>query len=247
MKTKYNKIYCYFIMPYRIVQRGNDYFVVGPKRQYKRKTLEKARAYKRLLESKEKAKPAVSQKVVQKQHVVVNVNAPPRRRRGAPARTTAIAPHHTSENVIRMVPQITPMQAVEQARRAIPIREPVKDTIGDTNIIGKDLEKAVADLENIAGLIRDETFKKERNYDDRLDPSVFEPRIERTSSEPAPREVVSGRTGKPRRLSIDSEFQGATIGQLLQGDYGITDSGRQRTEATKRQELAIQRWKEQNP
>jgi len=171
-------------MPYRIVQRGNDYFVVGPTRQYKRKTLEKARAYKRLLEAKEKAKPAVSQKVVQKQHVVVNVNAPPRRRRGAPARTSAIAPHHTSETVIRMVPQITPMQAVEQARRAIPIREPVKDTLGDTNVIGKDLEKAVADLENIASLIRDETFRREKNFDDRLEPNVFQPRIERTSSEP---------------------------------------------------------------
>ena len=227
-------------MPYRIVQRGNDFFVVGPKRQYKRKTLEKARAYKRLLESKEKAKPAVSQKVIQKQHVVVNVNAPPRRRRGAPARTTAIAPHHTSENVIRMVPQITPMQAIEQARRAIPIREPVKDTIGDTNVIGKDLEKAVADLENIAGLMRDETFRKERNYDDRLDPSLFEPRVETEL-------VGGGRRGVPRQLSIDSEFQGATIKQLLQGDYGITESGRERTEPTKRQQLAIQRWKAQNP
>ena len=215
-------------MPYRIVQRGNDYFVVGPKRQYKRKTLEKARAYKRLLEAKEKEKPAVSQKVVQKQHVIVNVNAPPRRRRGPPARTTAIAPHHTSENIIRMVPQITPMQAVEQARRAIPIREPVKDTLGNTNIIGKDLAKAVADLENIASLMRDETFRKEKNFDDRLDPSVFEPRIDSAKTSP---DIVEALRDFSIEKPVKDQYSELTVKELksLLKERGLPVSGNKQT------------------
>jgi hypothetical protein len=96
-------------MPYKIVKRGKEYILKSPTREYKHKSLAKARAQKRLLEEKE-AK--VVQKVSQKTNVVVTVNQPAPRRRGAPASRGVARPNKAPEPRVMMYPaqQPTPEQ-----------------------------------------------------------------------------------------------------------------------------------------
>jgi hypothetical protein len=92
-------------MPYQILKKGKEYILKSPTRQYKHKTLAKAKAQKRLLEEKE-AK--VVQKVSQKQSVTVIVNAPKRRSGQARKRTI---PQQDSIIQMRPVVPTNPMEA----------------------------------------------------------------------------------------------------------------------------------------
>ena len=79
-------------MPYKILKRGSEYVLKSASgREYKHKTLAKARAQKRLLEQKE-AGVVQKQTVKQTQRVVVNINQPRQRKRGAPARSGVARP-----------------------------------------------------------------------------------------------------------------------------------------------------------
>jgi len=221
-------------MPFKILKRGKEYILKSPTREYKHKTLAKARAQKRLLEEKDLKQ---KQKQSQKQVVTVIVNAPSKRRVGSTRRTAAPKPQ-IQEQVIRMIPSITPFGVQEQLAQA----RPLQTGLLEDDRIGR-LEKSIQEL-------RDPFLQKQETHLDRvpaipkldsdfipLYPSIFEPQVP----------TGGGRAGITRQLSIDSIFNGATIGQLIEGDYGETPSGRTRTEPTTRQQDAIQRWKAQNP
>jgi len=229
-------------MPYKILKRGKEYILKSPTREYKHKSLAKARAQKRLLEEKE-LKQKQTQK--QKQVVIVNVNAPSKRRVGTTRQVTGQKPQ-IQEQVIRMIPSITPFGVQEQMAQARPLQK--INLLSDDDRIGR-LEKSIEELrepflQNQEQFLTREKIRKDAEFDFEkelasinLDPIVFQPRVPTTGG---------GRSGITRQLTIDSEFNNATIGQLLQGDYGETSRG-PRTEPTKRQQDALRRWKEQNP
>jgi len=225
-------------MPYKIVKRGKEYILKSPTKEFKHKTLAKAKSQKKLLEEKD-AKVIQTQKVSQKVTVIVNQ---PRRRRAGQAKKQTIP---QQQPVIQMRPSFNPMELYYSQARPQP-RQTLTADEGRLKLIEEDIKKLREPfieqmkqnhLERLSALSR---------RDSELLPKVEEEEEEEEEEEPQ-REIVGVRRGIPRRLSIDSEFQGATIGQLLQGDYGITDSGRLRTEPTKRQLSAIERWKRQNP
>ena len=235
-------------MPFKILKRGKEYILKSPTREYKHKTLAKARAQKRLLEDKDVKQ---KQKQSQKQVVTVIVNAPSKRRVGSTRRTAAPKPQ-IQEQVIRMIPSITPFGIQEQMAQA----RPLQTNLLEDDRIGR-LEKSILEL-------REPFLQKQETHLDRVpaiptkdsqllpesnpfglrpediigirqpevDPRTFEPRF--------PREGIT------RQLTIDSMFDNASIGQLIQGDYGSTTRG-DRTEPTARQRRAIERWKAQNP
>ena len=235
-------------MPFKILKRGKEYILKSPTREYKHKTLAKARAQKRLLEDKDVKQ---KQKQSQKQVVTVIVNAPSKRRVGSTRRTAAPKPQ-IQEQVIRMIPSITPFGIQEQLAQA----RPLQTGLLEDDRIGR-LEKSILEL-------REPFLQKQETHLDRVpaiptkdsqllpesnpfglrpediigirqpevDPRTFEPRF--------PREGIT------RQLTIDSMFDNASIGQLIQGDYGSTTRG-DRTEPTARQRRAIERWKAQNP
>jgi hypothetical protein len=235
-------------MSYKILKRGKEYILKSPTREYKHKSLAKARAQKKLLEDKDVKQ---KQKQSQKQVVTVIVNAPSKKRVGTTRRTVAPKPQ-IQEQVIRMIPSITPFGVQEQLAQARPLQ---KNLLEDDRI-GR-LEKSILELrepflqkqEN--HLYRVPSIPKKdselfpesipigsrpRNADtlgEDVDPGIFEPR------------VSIGRTGITRQLSMESVFDGATIAQLLAFDYGETTRGR-RTEPTARQSRAIERWLKQN-
>ena len=221
-------------MPFQILKRGKEYILKSPTREYKHKSLAKARAQKRLLEEKDLKQ---KQKQSQKQVVIVNVNAPSKRRVGTTRRVTAPKPQ-VQEQVIRMIPSITPFGIQEQMQQA----RPLQTGLLEDDRIGR-LEKSILEL-------REPFLQKQETHLDRvpaipkldsqlfpdlsadLDARIFEPRF--------PREGIT------RQLTIDSVFDNASIGQLIQGDYGTTTRG-DRTEPTARQRRAIERWIAQNP
>ena len=229
-------------MPFKILKRGKEYILKSPTREYKHKTLAKARVQKRLLEEKDVKQ---KQKQSQKQVVTVIVNAPTKRRVGSTRRTVAPKPQ-IQEQVIRMIPSITPFGVQEQLAQARPLQ---KNLLEDDRI-GR-LEKSILEL-------REPFLQKQETHLDRVpaipkkdsqlfpesnpfglrpddvDPRIFEPRV-----------PTGGRTGVTRQLSMESVFDGATIAQLLAFDYGETTRGR-RTEPTARQSKAIERWLKQN-
>jgi hypothetical protein len=228
-------------MPFKILKRGKEYILKSPTREYKHKTLAKARAQKKLLEEKDVKQ---KQKQSQKQVVTVIVNAPSKKRVGTTRRTVAPKPQ-IQEQVIRMIPSITPFGIQEQLAQA----RPQQTNLLEDDRIGR-LEKSILEL-------REPFLQKQEKHLDRvpavptkdsqllpesnliglrpedIDPRVFEPR------------VPTGRTGITRQLSMESVFDGATIAQLLAFDYGETTRGR-RTEPTARQSRAIERWLKQN-
>lgn len=228
-------------MPFKILKRGKEYILKSPTREYKHKTLAKARAQKKLLEDKDVKQ---KQKQSQKQVVTVIVNAPSKKRVGSTRRTVAPKPQ-IQEQVIRMIPSITPFGIQEQLAQA----RPLQTGLLEDDRIGR-LEKSIQEL-------RDPFLVKQEKHLDRVpaiptkdsqllpesnpiglrpedvDPRIFEPR------------VSIGRTGVTRQLSMESVFDGATIAQLLAFDYGETTRGR-RTEPTARQSRAIERWLKQN-
>ena len=228
-------------MPFKILKRGKEYILKSPTREYKHKTLAKARAQKKLLEEKD-VKQKQKQKQSQKQVVTVIVNAPSKRRVGSTRRVTVQKPQ-IQEQVIRMIPSITPFGVQEQLAQARPLQ---KNLLEDDRI-GR-LEKSILEL-------REPFLQKQETHLDRVpsipkkdselfpesipirpedvDSGIFEPR------------VSIGRTGVTRQLSMESVFDGATIAQLLAFDYGETTRGR-RTEPTARQSRAIERWLKQN-
>jgi len=220
-------------MPYKIVKRGKDYILKSPTREYKHKSLAKAKAQRKLLEEKE-VKQKQSQK--QKQVVIVNVHAP---KKAAPAKRAPL-PKQLPVQEIRMIPSITPFGIQEQIAQA----RPQKYDLLEDDRIGR-LEKSIEELrepflEKQEQFLKREPIKGDNDFlpiikirPEDIDTSIFEPR-------------VPVRTGITRKLTIDSVFNNATIGQLLQGDYGETTRG-PRTEPTKRQEEALRRWREQNP
>jgi hypothetical protein len=218
-------------MPFQILKRGKEYILKSPTREYKHKSLAKARAQKRLLEEKDLKQ---KQKQSQKQVVIVNVNAPSKRRVGTTRRVTA--PKQIQEQVIRMIPSITPFGIQEQLAQA----RPLQTGLLEDDRLGR-LEKSIQELRD-PFLRREEELliRNAPKLDSQLfpdlsadiDPRIFEPRV-----------PTGGRT---RTLTLDNEFNGATIGQLLEGYYGETTRG-SRTEPTQRQKDAIKRWKEQNP
>ena len=229
-------------MPFKILKRGKEYILKSPTREYKHKSLAKARAQKKLLEEKDVKQ---KQKQSQKQVVTVIVNAPSKRRVGSTRRTVAPKPQ-IQEQVIRMIPSITPFGVQEQLAQARPLQ---KNLLEDDRI-GR-LEKSILEL-------REPFLQKQETHLDRVpaipkkdselfpesnpfglrpedvDPRIFEPRVPSV-----------GRTGVTRQLSMESVFDGATIAQLLAFDYGETTRGR-RTEPTARQSRAIERWLKQN-
>ena len=233
-------------MPFKILKRGKEYILKSPTREYKHKSLAKAKAQKKLLEEKDLKQ---KQKQSQKQVVIVNVNAPSKRRVGSTRRVTAPKPQ-VQEQVIRMIPSITPFGIQEQMQQARPLQ---KNLLEDDRI-GR-LEKSIQELRD-PFLRREEELlirnapkldsqlfpdfntplppnRTEPNLSADLDARIFEPRV-----------PTGG--GRTRPLTLDNEFNGATIGQLLEGYYGETTRGL-RTEPTQRQKDAIKRWKAQNP
>jgi len=102
-------------MPYQILKKGNEYILKSPTKQYKHKSLAKAKSQKRLLEEKE-AK--VVQKVSQKQVVNVIVNQPRRRRTGQAKKQTV----PQQQTVIQMRPVVptNPMEAYYAQARPQP-------------------------------------------------------------------------------------------------------------------------------
>tara|TARA_R110002033_G_scaffold61181_3_gene111671 strand:- start:344 stop:1042 length:699 start_codon:yes stop_codon:yes gene_type:complete len=231
-------------MPFKILKRGKEYILKSPTREYKHKTLAKARAQKRLLEDKDVKQ---KQKQSQKQVVTVIVNAPTKRRVGSTRRTVAPKPQ-IQEQVIRMIPSITPFGVQEQLAQARPLQK----NLMEDDRIGR-LEKSILEL-------REPFLQKQEKHLDRVpaipskdsqlfpesnpiglrpedvDPRIFEPRVPVSGG---------GRTGITRQLSLESVFDGATMEQLLKFDYGRTTRG-QRTEPTSRQSKAIERWMIQN-
>jgi len=233
-------------MPFKILKRGKEYILKSPTREYKHKSLAKAKAQKKLLEEKDLKQ---KQKQSQKQVVTVIVNAPTKRRVGSTRRVTAPKPQ-IQEQVIRMIPSITPFGVQEQMQQA----RPLQNTLIPDDRIGR-LEKSIQELRD-PFLRREEELlvrnapkldsqlfpdfntplppnRTEPNLSADIDARIFEPRV-----------PTGG--GRTRPLTLDNEFNGATIGQLLEGYYGETTRGL-RTEPTQRQKDAIQRWKVQNP
>jgi len=225
-------------MPYKILKRGKEYILKSPTREYKHKSLAKAKAQKRVLEDKE-LKQKQTQK--QKQVVIVNVNAPSRRRTGAVAKREPIV--QRQEQVIRMIPSITPFGIQEQMAQARPLQK--INLLSDDDRLGR-LEKSIEELrepflQKQEQFLTREKVKKDADFDlaeimGSMDTSIFQPRVP----------TGGARSGITRQLTIDSEINGATIGQLLEGDYGETTRG-PRTDPTKKQQDALRRWKEQNP
>lgn len=223
-------------MPYKIVKRGKEYILKSPTREYKHKSLAKARAQKRLLEEKE-AK--VVQKVSQKTNVVVTVNQPAPRRRGAPASRGVARPNKAPEPRVMMysAQQPTPEQIAYAISRV--------HHYPKTDILEKNEDRYRTPLKPEPvfreSLIREPASRdaeliRKRLDDEEAEASVFEPRVP----------IRGGRTGIQRQLSIESVFSGATIAQLLEGDYGMTPSGKQRTDPTAYQRRGLERWKKQN-
>ena len=229
-------------MPFKILKRGKEYILKSPTREYKHKSLAKARAQKKLLEEKDLKQ---KQKQTQKQVVIVNVNAPSKKRVGSTRRTPQV-----QEQVIRMIPSITPFGVQEQMAQA----RPLQNTLIPDDRIGR-LEKSIQELRD-PFLRREEELliRNAPKLDSQLFPEsnpfglrpediigVRQPEIDPRTFEPRfPREGIK------RQLTIDSVFDNASIGQLIQGDYGTTTRG-DRTEPTARQKRAIERWKAQNP
>jgi hypothetical protein len=191
------------------------------------------------------------QKQSQKQVVIVNVNAPSKRRVGTTRRVTAPKPQ-VQEQVIRMIPSITPFGIQEQMQQA----RPLQTGLLEDDRIGR-LEKSILEL-------REPFLQKQETHLDRV-PAIpkldsqlfpdfntpFPPNI----TEPNLSADIDARIFEPRvptggvrtrTLTLDNVFNGATIGQLLEGYYGETTRGL-RTEPTQYQKNAIQRWKAQNP
>lgn len=233
-------------MPFKILKRGKEYILKSPTREYKHKTLAKARAQKKLLEEKDLKQ---KQKQSQKQVVTVIVNAPTKRRVGSTRRVTAPKPQ-IQEQVIRMIPSITPFGVQEQLAQARPLQ---KNLLEDDRI-GR-LEKSIQELRD--PFLRREEELLVRNapkldsqlfpdFNTPLPPNITEPNLSADIDARIfePRVPTGG--GRTRPLTLDNEFNGATIGQLLEGYYGETTRGL-RTEPTQRQKDAIQRWKAQNP
>ena len=220
-------------MPFKILKRGKEYILKSPTREYKHKTLAKARAQKKLLEEKDLKQ---KQKQSQKQVVTVIVNAPSKRRVGSTRRTAAPKPQ-VQEQVIRMIPSITPFGVQEQLAQA----RPLQTGLLEDDRIGR-LEKSILEL-------REPFLQKQETHLDRvpaipkldselipLDPRIFEPQVP----------TGGGRTGITRQLTLESEFNGVTIAQILEGYYGETTRG-ERREPTAYQRRGLERYKAQNP
>ena len=238
-------------MPFKILKRGKEYILKSPTREYKHKTLAKARAQKRLLEEKDLKQ---KQKQSQKQVVTVIVNAPTRRRVGSTRRTAAPKPQ-VQEQVIRMIPSITPFGVQEQMQQARPLQK----NILEDDRIGR-LEKSIQELRD--PFLRREEELLVRNapkldsqlfpdFNTPLPPNRTEPTLSpdmdaRIDAIFEPQKPGGGRTGITRQLTMDSVFDNASIGQLIAGDYGTTTRG-ERTEPTSRQRRALERWSAQNP
>jgi hypothetical protein len=149
-----------------------------------------------------------------------------------------------------MIPSITPFGIQEQMQQA----RPLQTGLLEDDRIGR-LEKSIQELREPLLVKQEELLiRNAPKLDSQLfpesnpfrlrpediivmgqpevDPRIFEPRF--------PREGIT------RQLTIDSVFDNASIGQLIQGDYGTTTRG-DRTEPTARQRRAIERWKAQNP
>jgi hypothetical protein len=235
-------------MPFKILKRGKEYILKSPTREYKHKSLAKARAQKRLLEEKDLKQ---KQKQSQKQVVIVNVNAPSKKRVGSTRRTVAPKPQ-VQEQVIRMIPSITPFGVQEQMAQA----RPLQNTLIPDDRIGR-LEKSIQELRD-PFLRREEELlirnapkldsqlfpdfntplppnRTEPNLSADLDARIFEPR------------VPTGGGAGTRLLTLESVFDNASIGQLITGNYGVTSSRGQRKEPTSRQRSALERWSAQNP
>jgi hypothetical protein len=227
-------------MPFKILKRGKEYILKSPTREYKHKTLAKARAQKRLLEEKDLKQ---KQKQSQKQVVTVIVNAPTKRRVGSTRRVTAPKPQ-IQEQVIRMIPSITPFGVQEQLAQARPLQ---KNLLEDDRI-GR-LEKSIQELRD--PFLRREEELLVRNapkLDSQLFPDFNSPvpssDIDERIFEPR---VPTGGGAGTRLLTLESVFDNATLGQLIAGDYGVTSSRGQRKEPTSRQRRALERWSAQNP
>ena len=100
-------------MPYQILKKGKEYILKSPNREYKHKSLAKARAQKKLLEEKE-GKVVQTQKVSQKVTVIVNQ---PRRRRAGQARKQTVP---QQQPIIQMRPSFNPMEAYYSQARPQP-------------------------------------------------------------------------------------------------------------------------------
>lgn len=101
-------------MPYQILKKGKEYVLKSPTKQYKHKTLAKAKAQKRLLEEKE-GKVVQTQKVSQKVTVIVNA---PKRRAGQARKQTV----PQAQTIIQMRPVVpsNPMEAYYGTARPQP-------------------------------------------------------------------------------------------------------------------------------
>ena len=120
-------------MPYQILKKGKEYILKSPTKQYKHKSLAKARAQKKLLEEKE-AKVVQTQKVSQKVTVIVNQ---PRRRRTGQAKNQTVP---QQQPIIQMRPSFNPMEAYFAQARPQP-RASLTEDESRIKLIEEDIRK----------------------------------------------------------------------------------------------------------
>jgi len=170
-------------MPYKVLKRGDKYVLKSSSgREYKHKTLAKARAQKRLLEEKD-AKVIQKQSVKQTQRVVVNINQPSAKKR-APARTGVARPDKAPlPERISMIPAVLPsasqiayeLQILN--RQSSAPRTDIFQNRGDavSNLAIQPVPPSVPPIDG-----RQHYFDFDQRYEDTgLDPTLFISRVDK--------------------------------------------------------------------
>jgi hypothetical protein len=206
-------------MPYKVLKRGDKYVLKSSSgREYKHKTLAKARAQKRLLEEKD-AKVIQKQSVKQTQRVVVNINQPSGKTR-APARTGVARPDKAPlPERISMIPAVLP--SASQIAYELQILN--RQSSAPRTDIFQNREDAVSNLAiqpvppsvpPIDG--RQHYFDFDQRYEDTgLDPTLFIPRVDKPDGDEVIDTGIRGqleRFTKTRLIEIIVEKTGARRG-----------------------------------
>ena len=156
-----------------------------------------------------------TQKQTQKQNVIVNVNPPaPKRKSSGYVRKQPIVIAGP-----RMIQAGPTAMDIAYSAKVLNDREPPKTGL---------LEPNKQNYEPIVNDLFLKLMEQQKSKPVEVDENVFEPRVPFISS-PEERE--------------EPTYDGSTIEELLKGDYGVTKSGRLRTDPTKKQREALERNK----
>lgn len=219
-------------MPYKILKRGSEYILKSASgREYKHKTLAKARAQKRLLEQKE-AGVVQKQTVKQTQRVVVNINQPRARKRGATASSGIARPDKAP-----LAPRVNVLPAVLPSAQQIAYEMQVLNRVSsaprvdmfenrrqmDSNLIFRPEPPRAPPLDP-----REHYFDFEPRFEHMetpieqlLDPTTFRPRKERADvadDDESRRRILSNMTKAELKAKIGnrSGIHGLTKAQLIE-------------------------------